>query len=1061
MRKLFAYLAVLFVAPCFAQAAPLPSPEERQADLDAVFATEAAVPVKRHRGPLMRELEPLIVQQARFIVSEMRPWPVDANAALLPIGRRGPSSEDGIRPAAATAKGLALAVRLFPDEAFPADFTREQARSSALKLLRYLVRTHGVGEETCVDGKTWGGQWQSAYWASLAGEACWLLWDDLDPTERWLAARMVCDEADRFVGVKPPAQIDDDTKAEENAWNSEVISLALNQFAGHPRSRAWGDTANTWIASSFSTRADTTRTELVDKRLLKDWVSGANVHDDFTLENHKRVHPDYMACTYLLTSQVPVYAWGMRKAPAVLNLNVEAINAVIKRLATPDGSVLYPNGQDWGLRRNVDWLEYHGTMATLYGDRESAALLRQSLAAVKRMAAREPRGAIYLPGETKLSSDQHMMLEYMAHTYALMAQLGEGPEPLPAEPLQAALTGTKLFLDGRFGIVRTATSITSFSWGAQVLGQIVPLREDLVFSPEGRGLVGYVGVDGLARERTEVKRVSLAPLAEGFGLVGVLGRGEGAAEQRFGFLALPDGRAVYADAVTLGELRRPSFLHLGTLGVLNDTRWPYHDGKRTIYAEGAERTFEGAKARGDATAEFASRWLNVDGALGIVRLGASGPALYQPEPTSAAGRLEQRLVLNAVPASLLSSARPGDRLAHGVYVFYPNSDARGTAAFASRCSLLSEPGATPVRLRLDDGTEVSFDLEALSLKIVPTTPPLPDSREVDALAARVAARHLALPRAHHPDSWMRAVFYAGVLALGNPDFDEEIRKICDELKWKPKPRVYHADDHAVCQAYLELYLRRKDPAMIAPTKRRFDYILTHRKTGDVDRDNNIELHSVWSWCDALYMAPPVWAALARATGNSAYLDFALSEWERTSALLYDRDAHLFHRDSSSMKLLERNGQKIFWGRGNGWVMAGLVRVLEQMPAAHPGRARLENQLREMAAALVTVQQPDGLWCSSLLDPASYPQTETSGSGLICYALAWGINHGVLSRESFQPAVLRAWRGLSGCVAPDGKVAKVQSIGAAPVNFDPSLTEDYGVGAVLLAASEVRRLSQTR
>ena len=178
---------------------------------------------------------------------------------------------------------------------------------------------------------------------------------------------------------------------------------------------------------------------------------------------------------------------------------------------------------------------------------------------------------------------------------------------------------------------------------------------------------------------------------------------------------------------------------------------------------------------------------------------------------------------------------------------------------------------------------------------------------------------------------------------------------------------------------------------------------------------------------------------------------------RTSAFLYDPAEHLFYRDSTFFARREPNGRKVFWGRGNGWVMAGLARVLEFLPAGHPDRPRFERQFRDMAGAVLACQQPDGLWRSSLLDPADYTLLETSGSGFYCFALAWGVNHGLLPEETYRPAVLRAWAGLTGCVAPDGRLTHVQPIGANPKAFDGNTTEVYGVGAFLLAGSEVYRL----
>lgn len=688
----------------------------RAADLAGPFRATAAQPPRLHRGEIMRSLEPLMLQQARHLVSELQPWNNEPGAALLPLLRRAPSSESGIRPNAHTAKGLALIARLLPPEAFPAGFSAAKARKHALELVRTLVRTYGAGGETCSDGKPWRAQWQSAYWAALAGEACWLLWHDLSPDERWLAARMICDEADRFVGVVPPTNLHRDSKAEENAWNSQVVSLAYSMFPSHPRHALWRETALRWIASAFAREADLKRTDRVDGKPLHEWLDGANLLDDFTLENHGRVHPDYLACTYLLSSQVPLYTWGGHEPPEALHLNVEAIHGTLKWLSTPEGSVIYPNGQDWGLHRNIDWLEYHATLAVLYQDRTAALLMRQALDTVQRMAARNPDGPVYLPGETKLVSDQAMVLEYAAHTYALMAERGEGPAPVGESEFLSAQAGTRIFPQGKFAVIRTPHSIATFSWGAQVMGMVLPLRRDLLMTPESRGLIGYVGPDRTSPELPELRNVAIAPLEAGFGLTGVLARGGGTFEQRFGFLALPDGRGVYVDVVSATGSTRPGVLDLGTLGVLNDLAWPWHGGQRTLAHAGGTRVFAAAQAAGEEPASFDSPWFQIDG-LGIVRLAASGPARYIPAPTSAAGRLEQRFHLNSTATARLTSTPSGQPLAFGVYVFYPGASPSETAAFAARSRLESPPGALQPRLRLDDGTIVHMDLSALTLTV--------------------------------------------------------------------------------------------------------------------------------------------------------------------------------------------------------------------------------------------------------------------------------------------------------------------------------------------------------
>ena len=343
----------------------------------------------------------------------------------------------------------------------------------------------------------------------------------------------------------------------------------------------------------------------------------------------------------------------------------------------------------------------------------------------------------------------------------------------------------------------------------------------------------------------------------------------------------------------------------------------------------------------------------------------------------------------------------------------------------------------------------------------------PVRAEVLAVMERAADWQIAHPRSNDkegkPDGWVNAAFYAGAMALArdsvSPRFHDAMLKMAEGNQWKPGVRLYHADDHVVTQTYLDLYLQHHEARMLAPTQERFDYILAHRAVTslDFDKQKNPKSQERWSWCDALFMSPPAWARLWQATGNQAYLDFAVSEWWFTSDYLYDKEEHLYFRDSSIFAQREQNGRKIFWSRGNGWVMGGLVRMLELLPSDHPARPRFETQFREMAEKIITLQQADGFWRASLLAPEHYPMQETSGTGFYCYAFAWGINHGLLDRARFEPSVRRAWAALASCVNAAGKLTHVQPIGFTPVTFDPESSEPFGVGAFLLAGSEVSHL----
>jgi rhamnogalacturonyl hydrolase YesR len=325
---------------------------------------------------------------------------------------------------------------------------------------------------------------------------------------------------------------------------------------------------------------------------------------------------------------------------------------------------------------------------------------------------------------------------------------------------------------------------------------------------------------------------------------------------------------------------------------------------------------------------------------------------------------------------------------------------------------------------------------------------------------QVADWQLAHPSRDARDGWIYAAFYTGVMALNSvaPDakYHDAMLAQGEQNDWKPARRTYMADDHAVTQMYLELYLLDKRPEMIAPTQARFDYVLANPRDDDLDYSKK-GASDKWSWCDSLFMDPPAWARLTEATGDPKYLNSADRRWWVTSDYLYDKDEHLFYRDSRFFPQREPNGQKIFWSRGNGWVLAGLVRMLEAMPADYPDRAKYVQQFQDMAAKIKTLQQPDGLWPPGLLDPVAHPQKETSGTGFFTYALAWGVNHGLLDRAAYESVVLKAWAGLTAGVQPDGKLIHVQPVGDSAKGFADDSTTPYGPGAFLLAGSEVYKM----
>jgi len=217
------------------------------------------------------------------------------------------------------------------------------------------------------------------------------------------------------------------------------------------------------------------------------------------------------------------------------------------------------------------------------------------------------------------------------------------------------------------------------------------------------------------------------------------------------------------------------------------------------------------------------------------------------------------------------------------------------------------------------------------------------------------------------------------------------------------------------------------------------------------------------WIDAFYMAGPTFARMGNLTGNTNYFEklWQMYSYMKDGLGLFDASASLWYRDATFVypKAVNADGGKVFWSRGNGWVFAGLARVLQQMSTNSPHYQDYVTMFQTMAPALKAIQSPDGMWRSSLYDTNQYPNPETSGTGFFTYGLAWGIRSGLLPAAAYTNSVILAWNGLTNlALNANGLVGWVQGVGGAPAATTATTTTDFGVGAFLLACSEIELLA---
>ena len=313
--------------------------------------------------------------------------------------------------------------------------------------------------------------------------------------------------------------------------------------------------------------------------------------------------------------------------------------------------------------------------------------------------------------------------------------------------------------------------------------------------------------------------------------------------------------------------------------------------------------------------------------------------------------------------------------------------------------------------------------------------------------------------------WTRAVYYEGLLAMYQIKPEKAYLDYAVEWgekhKWTLRNGVTtrNADDQACAQAYLELYLMDPKPERIEAIKTNIDNMLNSDKIDD------------WWWVDALQMAMPVYTRLAILNKDNRYYekmyqlyDFAKNHHGRKG--LFNPQDNLWWRDKGFVApYTSPNGEDCYWSRGNGWVLAAMVRVLDIMPADAPHRAEYLDMYQKMVKSLIKVQRTDGFWNVSLHDPNEFGGKELTGTALFTYGIAWGINKGILDKKTHSPIVSKAWLGMAEAVHTNGMLGYVQGTGkepkdSQPVTFDtiPNF-EDFGLGCFLLAGAEVYKLKR--
>jgi len=233
------------------------------------------------------------------------------------------------------------------------------------------------------------------------------------------------------------------------------------------------------------------------------------------------------------------------------------------------------------------------------------------------------------------------------------------------------------------------------------------------------------------------------------------------------------------------------------------------------------------------------------------------------------------------------------------------------------------------------------------------------------------------------------------------------------------PRPWHVDFCVFGTVPLELYLQTKNREFYTMGMRFANSQWTIPiDSPQVVRDNYqkfLDKGLTWQtryWIDDMYMITMIQSKAFQVTGNLQYIDRAAHEMVVYLDTIQKENGLFYHAPDAPF----------FWGRGNGWMAAGMSELLSSLKKDNPNRPKILASYHKMIASLKKYQRPDGLWGQLIDKPESW--VETSGSAMFTYAIIMGIKNGWLDATEYTPIARKAWIALTGYINKEGDIANV-------------------------------------
>jgi hypothetical protein len=662
---------------------------------EAIKAVQSPVP-PHQEDEIAKAIYEMLSRWLPFAEGTFKKWPERPRCGHFFGGRWYYGAET-----AQTALAYAVLAKLGRFKQDLAGISREEVRERAIHAIRYLCFTHDLGPEglTRPDGKKWGGLFRTWNLHDLCqtpvpylAAAAWLLWDDLDEETRSLAARVIIGTTERWSLEWPHSGREVDTMAEENGTVAGLLAMGAIMFNTHPRAPHWEHMARCWMINVRTVPADRSDTTLLDGYKVSDWVRTANLHPDFTLENHGFVHSDYLCSSILHAAHVGLpYILAGREVPLHNLHHLADVYEVYKKWMEWDGDHTYVNGTHWWYGGGLCPATAHVGVALLLRDPDAAFLELAFLDSVRSTQASDPQ-ARFLGGFKE--SYEHTAARALSYVYLLHRFGGPGPDPTPEAEFHRKVSGVSLFRDGRLVTHRRPASMTVFAWGTRPMAFVLPEGGTWVLTPTTHGFVGRLR--GL---RKGLRASHVDEIEGGFLATARLGRED--FTQAVSFVSLPGNVVLFQESVVTQIPLVDAMLESGTIGIRNEDYGHLPElssGRRTIHMPGESLTIT---THGEGFTEDVQPWVNIDDRIGYVLRGSRG--LLDENNRGEQGS-EHLLHLTAG----LVTAEAGEVVSRFSAVIYPNQDHAETRRISERSveAVSSEPLTGCAYVPARPGTEV-------------------------------------------------------------------------------------------------------------------------------------------------------------------------------------------------------------------------------------------------------------------------------------------------------------------------------------------------------------------